>query len=236
MSFASGTASALNGPSEPNVWRSGGKVGLAIVGTLQVDEITGPGAPATSISSAGGVTLVADSVNRVLKGLAATAPITLTPSPSTVTIGHANSAVAPGTYNNATMTVDAQGHVTFAASGVNPYFAANSRSNVANNNFVGIGADSADETDVRILVSHSGTLQNFRVLLNNAPGGVQTRTETLLINSVATGITVTLVGASTSGTSAATAAVVAGQFISVRNTQTGGAALSKVAWAVDIAV
>lgn len=90
--------------------------------TWRVDN-TDPGVTSASIPAGATALLKCDGTNMTLIGpvgaIAATSPITATASGNTVTVAHADSGAAAGTYKSSYATVDAKGHITAIADGVN---------------------------------------------------------------------------------------------------------------------
>jgi len=73
-----------------------------------------------------------------------------------------------------------------------------------------------------LLMTSNGVISNMYVLLNAAPGGVTTRTFTLMLNGVATTLTCTIVGTDITGNDLVNSvAVTTGDYITVRCSVTG---------------
>lgn len=89
---------------------------------------------------------------------------------------------------------------------------------------------SANGDRLRGLVSTSGTLSNFYLNLDAAPGAGTSQTFTVYKNSVATSLAVTVSGTNTSGNNTSdTVSVVAGDTLSVVKTQSGTPAATRLA-------
>lgn len=111
----------------------------------------------------------------------------------------------------------------------------NSNTNLANNNYLFYHGQDNIEYQAQILITRNGTLSNLFANVQNAPGGLFSRTFTIRVNSVTTALTVTISGISTSGFNTVnTVPVVAGDLVSLVHTTVGSPALSVGITAFDI--
>lgn len=106
-------------------------------------------------------------------------------------------------------------------------------SNLVNGRFMGMfaGNQSATERSVQNIMPTAGTVKNFYVFVENAPGGTTSWTLTLRKNNVDTAVTCTVMGAGqTCSDTVNTAVFAAGDLISVRESSSGSPANSAGQW------
>lgn len=77
--------------------------------------------------------------------------------------------------------------------------ALSSNTSLGNNYYVSYGFQTNDEFQASLLVHRAGTIKNLFVAIENAPGGISSRTFMIRVNSVNTGITTTITGISVTG-------------------------------------
>jgi hypothetical protein len=162
-----------------------------------------------------------------------------------ITLGLATSGVTAGTYKNACLTVDPYGRVTSAASGGGAMIAGRTSTNLSSNgdvNYYAITGTTAGNTtalsvtDNQIRIPFSGTVKNFYVDVSSAPGASKSRSFT--VRNVTTGTdlgSITITGASTSGSSGAAAlAVNAGDILVVQHSSSGNPTNAQAVWSFMI--
>lgn len=114
-------------------------------------------------------------------------------------------------------------------------FLGNSGNNdIAANEFLApMGSSDGDstETDRQNVMPAAGTIKNLYVDFEQAPGAGETRTLTLTKNTAAQSLTVTVAEGNDSGNDTGNSfAVVAGDLISIQNTNSGSATASRLHW------
>lgn len=112
-----------------------------------------------------------------------------------------------------------------------------SNSVVNYNNLMSSASWNATESNVYAPVPTGGTLKNLYIITSAAPGAAKTYKFDLMVNGSPTGPTVSITGAGTTtgNDTSNTAAVVAGDLVSIRCTPTGTPAAAFVKWGFSFA-
>lgn len=103
--------------------------------------------------------------------------------------------------------------------------------------YLGTLGNSTTETDIRMVMPVAGVLRNLSVVALAAPGAAQTFTYTARINAVDTTITGSIAGAVATTTSDGThsAAVAAGDVVTIKLVTSAGAAVTRHAMGLELA-
>jgi len=109
---------------------------------------------------------------------------------------------------------------------------------MSNNSFVGLFATNLNTTELRVqnIIPASGTLKNFFVFIEAAPGGATSWTFSARRNGANTTLTCTISGAATSCSDMThSAAFVPGDLISVQIISSGVPAAARMQWTAQYA-